>query len=46
MILTCHDCRRQLCFHGTDRNLFARLFGWVVRGGGRYYCADCGEVSE
>lgn len=33
MILTCHTCPKQLCFHGRDRDLYARLFGWVVRGG-------------
>lgn len=42
MILTCHTCPRQLCFHGSKRNLFARLFGWVIRGR-RYYCAECGQ---
>lgn len=51
MILTCHDCPRQICFHGSDRNLFARLFGWVVSarssGGAQYRCAACGEgVSD
>ncbi|MDI6834856.1 MAG: hypothetical protein QMD99_03960 [Rhizobiaceae bacterium] len=45
MILTCHDCSRQICFHGHDRNLFARLFGWIVKER-RYYCAACGEVGE
>lgn len=45
MILTCHACPRQLCFHGSARDRFARLFGWVVRGG-RYFCAACGEVND
>ncbi len=33
MILTCHRCPRQLAFGGSRRDFFARLFGWIVRGG-------------
>lgn len=45
MILTCHDCPRQLCFHGRKRNVFATLFGWLIRDG-RYFCTDCVEGRE
>lgn len=43
MIVTCSTCSKQLVFAGTHRkrNLFARLFGWVLRGG-RYFCQSCG----
>lgn len=33
MILTCHDCPRQLVFSGSNRERFAVLFGWLNRGG-------------
>lgn len=33
MILTCYRCPRQISFPGSKRNLFARAFGWIVRGG-------------
>lgn len=42
MILTCHTCPKQLCFCGSNRSLFARMFGWVIKGQ-RFYCAACGE---
>ena len=45
MILTCYKCPRQLCFAGSNRDLYARLFGWLNRGG-RYYCTSCrGEAK-
>ena len=40
MILTCYVCPRQLSFAGSDRRLFASLFGWEVSGG-RYFCGRC-----
>lgn len=42
MILTCHDCPRQLCFRGSDREGMARAFGWMRRGGG-FVCGGCGR---
>lgn len=33
MILTCHRCPKQISFPGSKRNFYARLFGWIVRGG-------------
>nr|WP_186363455.1 hypothetical protein [Rhizobium sp. ACO-34A] len=45
MILTCHDCPKQLTFPGSNRDRFAILFGWVVKGG-RYRCVSCAEVSH
>ncbi len=33
MILTCHDCPKQLSFSGSNRDRFVSLFGWSVRGG-------------
>lgn len=40
MILTCHDCPRQLCFSGADRRRVAAAFGWSeIRG--RFYCTGC-----
>ena len=33
MILTCYKCPRQLCFAGSNRELYVRLFGWLNRGG-------------
>lgn len=44
MILTCHDCPRQLVFSGSNRERFAMLFGWLNRGG-RFYCASCAEAD-
>lgn len=45
MILTCYSCPKQICFCGSNRNLFARLFGWAMKGG-RYYCTSCGEDAK
>lgn len=42
MIITCTRCERQISFAGRARDVMARLFGWVVKGG-RYYCHSCGE---
>lgn len=33
MILTCYKCPRQPCFAGSNRDLYAHLFGWLNRGG-------------
>lgn len=42
-MLTCHLCPRQIAFRGSKRDLFARLFGWVIKGG-RYFCSpSCAE---
>ncbi len=46
MILTCHDCARQLSFSGgaRRRGRLARLFGWIERAG-VFLCADCEKVT-
>lgn len=33
MMLTCYRCPKQIAFKGSSRDLFARLFGWVRKGG-------------
>lgn len=40
MILTCHDCPRQISFPGSRRDVFAGLFGWSASSG-KYRCASC-----
>lgn len=45
MMLTCYRCPKQIAFKGSSRDLFARLFGWV-RKGGRYFCAACAGGDE
>jgi len=44
-MLTCHRCPRQIAFRGSKRDLFARLFGWIIVGK-RYFCPTCGGVDE
>lgn len=46
MLLTCHDCPRQIAFAGTHRrrSVTARLFGWIERAG-RFFCPDCGALK-
>lgn len=40
MIVTCHDCPRQISFPGSKRDTYARLFGWSALSG-KYRCAAC-----
>lgn len=45
MILTCNTCPRQICFHGKSRDVWAVLFGWIIRNN-RYFCSACAEGEE
>ncbi len=40
MILTCHDCSRQLCFSGRDRRGVAAAFGWS-ESRNKFFCVGC-----
>ncbi len=43
MTLTCYGCPVRIAFPGSRRDHWARLFGWIERGG-RYFCAACGAL--
>lgn len=49
MIVTCHDCPRQLAFSGKSaavRYQVVIAFGWVVRQGEGFLCAPCGSPQS
>lgn len=49
MILTCHNCPRQLAFAGSSsavRQAIAIAFGWVSRQGEGYLCVSCGAAER
>lgn len=42
MVLTCHDCPKQISFPGANRDGCARAFGWSHEPDGRRYrCSAC-----
>lgn len=49
MILTCHDCPRQIAFPGKSvavRLHVACLFGWRPRDGEGFLCVPCQAEAQ